>query len=353
MTSQDTNEHDLKEKLDILLKKSFGFPATSEKKLWYQEVNVEYNNYLNGEDLFLDTIPKTPDFDNNGTVRNANDIGLNFTDFEYYQDNNNKSYCSIVDDSTGTIRRFKYLKLDQCPNLGDDIGSSWYKLDNSNNNVLSDGIQFNFNKQIIDGSVYQPYLYSLYTQLSLEYHNLDLPFGRQGGNWIVDSKNGILIFSDFQNLSDTNIQPNSNFNINSNNNKPVFTFYKYIGRKGTQHINTTLNYLQNELTDIKELFNNYDISSIINNTSLLSNDVSNIKIKLLDLSNNFNDLSNTLFNNLINIDNSFNHFSNIIENLSNDSITITGDVSFINILNNNNFLMKNFILNFNLTDIAI
>ena len=46
MTDLDTNEHDLKEKLDILLKKSFGFPSTSEKKLWYQEVNVNYNNYI-------------------------------------------------------------------------------------------------------------------------------------------------------------------------------------------------------------------------------------------------------------------------------------------------------------------
>ena len=77
-------------------------------------------------------------------------------------------------------------------------------------------------------------------------NNQDLPFGRQGGNWIVDSKNGVLIFSDFQNLSDTNIQPNPIFNINENN-KPVFTFYKYIGRKGTQYINNTLNYTYHQI----------------------------------------------------------------------------------------------------------
>ena len=161
MTDLDTNEHDLKEKLDILLKKSFGFPSTSEKKLWYHEVNVNYNNYLNGEDLFLDNIPKQPDFNNNGIVRTAHEIGLSASDFEYYQDNSyNKYYCSIVDDSTGTIRRFRYLKLNETPNLGSDVGASWYKLDNNNKNVLSDGLQFNYNKQLINGHVYQPYLYS-------------------------------------------------------------------------------------------------------------------------------------------------------------------------------------------------
>ena len=44
--------------------------------------------------------------------------------------------CSIVDDSTGTVRRFKKMILEECPQLGSDSGASWFKLDSSNNNTL-------------------------------------------------------------------------------------------------------------------------------------------------------------------------------------------------------------------------
>ena len=162
----DTDILDITEKVDILLKQSFGFPSTSENKQWYEETAVKFNNYLNGEELFLNTIPQIPDFDISGIVRTANDVGLldeHFIDFCANQ--SNKSACSIVDDSTGTVRRFKLLILNQTPGLGDDVGASWFKLNNQSNNVLTDSFQFNF-KQYKDAqnNVIQPYLYKLNSQ---------------------------------------------------------------------------------------------------------------------------------------------------------------------------------------------
>ena len=161
----DTNFFDVIEKVDILIKQSFGFPSTSENKQWYEETAVKYNNYLNGEELLLDVIPQDPDFDISGIVRSASEIGLNNNDFLDYSDNsNNKLLCSIVDDSTGTVRRFKKIILEECPQLGSDSGASWFKLDSSNNNTLIDAFQFNY-KQYIDnnGILIQPYLYSIFT----------------------------------------------------------------------------------------------------------------------------------------------------------------------------------------------
>ena len=119
----DTNFFDVAEKVDILIKQSFGFPSTSENKQWYEETAVKYNNYLNGEELLLDVIPQEPDFDISGIVRSASEIGLNNSDFLDYSDNsNNKFLCSVVDDSTGTVRRFKKIMLEECPQLGSDGG---------------------------------------------------------------------------------------------------------------------------------------------------------------------------------------------------------------------------------------
>ena len=41
----DTSYLDTIEKVDILLKSSFGFPSTSENKAWFQEQQVPYNNF--------------------------------------------------------------------------------------------------------------------------------------------------------------------------------------------------------------------------------------------------------------------------------------------------------------------
>ena len=158
----DTSNFDTREKVDVLIKAAFGFPSAEESRQWYEEVAVPYNNYIIGDELLLDKIPSIPDFDTGGTVRSASDINLQESDFmSYSYDINNKSGCSIVDDSTGVIRRIQLLILDQTPNLA-TAGSSWYKLDTNNINVLKNSFQFNYNKYTDDnGNVVQPYLYRL------------------------------------------------------------------------------------------------------------------------------------------------------------------------------------------------
>jgi len=306
----DTNFFDVIEKVDILIKQSFGFPSTSENKQWYEETAVKYNNYLNGEELLLDVIPQDPDFDISGIVRSASEIGLNNNDFLDYSDNsNNKLLCSIVDDSTGTVRRFKKIILEECPQLGSDSGASWFKLDSSNNNTLIDAFQFNY-KQYIDnnGILIQPYLYSIFTQLSLATSSPNLPFGQRGGNWFLDLKSGILFFSDFINFSN-GVQSDTNFQINNTNNKPVISFYKYVGRKGISSfiptsVNTNnYNLLQIASTNIATGLSDEIIEttnySIINDLSLnLTSVKTNSKYKILL---NFNYLSSNYYDTLLNI----------------------------------------------------
>ena len=306
----DTNFFDVVEKVDILIKQSFGFPSTSENKQWYEETAVEYNNYLNGEELLLDVIPRDPDFDISGIVKTASEIGLNNSDFLDYSDNsNNKFLCSIVDDSTGTVRRFKKIILEECPQLGSDGGASWFKLDSSNNNTLIDAFQFNY-KQYIDnnGILIQPYLYSIFTQLSLLTSSPNLPFGQRGGNWFFDLKSGILFFSDFINFSN-GVQGDTKFQINNTNNKPVISFYKYVGRKGISSfiptsVNTNnYNLLQIASTNIPIGISDEIIETtnyiIINDLSLnLTSVKTNSKYKILL---NFNYLSSNYYDTLLNI----------------------------------------------------
>jgi hypothetical protein len=232
----DTDNFDNKEKIDILLKSFFGVPSTSDQKDWSAEFVEKYNKGVNGADLFLDEIPDQPDFDTNGTVRTAAELGLQTTDFVNYSidDSTNKSGCSIVDDSTGTIRRFKALILERCAGIGTD-NFSWLKKV-AGNNILFDSLQFNF-KMYNDtaGNVVKPYEYFVQTEDSLDTlaggAGQTIPSGLTGGNWVYDINSGILLFPDVGNLSSADAM----FVI-GNANKPVLTVYKYIGRKGISRL---------------------------------------------------------------------------------------------------------------------
>ena len=233
----DTSNFDTQEKVDVLIKAAFGFPSAEESRQWYEEVAVPYNNYIIGDELLLDKIPSIPDFDISGTVRIASDINLQESDFmSYSYDINNKSGCSIVDDSTGVIRRIQLLVLDQTPNLA-TAGASWYKLDANNSNVLKNSFQFNYNKYTDDnGNVIQPYLYRVNTQREID-PDLTLPMGKKGGNWFIDLKSGVLFFPDFNNFLN-GTQTDSNYQLNVVDNKPVLSIYTYIGRIGSSKILT-------------------------------------------------------------------------------------------------------------------
>jgi hypothetical protein len=226
--SGETKAFDATEKIDILIKTAFGFPTTDERRAWYEETTVPFNNYIIGEDILIDKIPTNPDFNTNGIVRDASYVGLTSTDFvNYYANTVDKSLCSIVDDATGVIRRIRLLILDETPQLATP-GVSWYKLNSKKENVIKDAFQFNYNRNIVNDNVKLPYLYAVNTQKSpIE----TLPFGEMGGNWLIDFKVGILLFPDFGNFTTSQTDPV--FQVNATDNKPVLTIYTYIGRKGT------------------------------------------------------------------------------------------------------------------------
>lgn len=229
----DTQFFDISEKTDVLLKSAFGFPSTDEGKAWYEETAIPFNNYINGEDIFVETIPSIPDFDINGTVRTADELNLNQSDFSNYShDDTNKSSCSIVDDSTGVVRRFQYIILEEVPQIS-STGRSWYKIDNSGNNVIKDAFQFNYKRYTDDeGNVQSPYLYSVNTQNTVSKPAKSLPSGSSGGNWFIDIRSGVLFFPDFGNLS----SGDNDYNISSSN-KPVLSIYVYVGDKGIDKLN--------------------------------------------------------------------------------------------------------------------
>jgi len=230
----DTIELDIEEKVNVLFKSALGFPSAEESRQWYEETTVPFNNYVIGENIFIDTVPTVPDFNIDGIVRTATEIGLTSADFaQYSDDNTDKSTCSIVDDSTGTIRRYNLLILEQTPELSKPF-SSWYKLNNTFDNVIKDALQFNYKQYTENFVLKQPYLYKLNTQNSL---STPMPFGKFGGNWLIDYKNGVLLFSDVDNFTN-GTQTDSVFQI-SNSNRPVLSIYTYIGRKGTDKMIST------------------------------------------------------------------------------------------------------------------
>ena len=206
------------------------------------------------EAILLESVPQYPDFDINGTVKTADDLGLQISDFvTYSQDANNKSKCSIVDDSTGTVRRFKLLKLEQPYNTeAINYGASWYKLDATSTNILEDSLKYDYKSyyDVSNGnSLVYPYLYEIFTELSLtkavNLHNL--PNGSRGGSWTYNNANGTLTFSAFSNLAQQNTF-NGIYVINDTN-KPVINVYKYIGRKSISN-------LTNQITSIVGSYNN-------------------------------------------------------------------------------------------------
>ena len=252
----DTVDLDIDEKVNVLFKAALGFPSAEESRQWYEETTVPFNNYIIGENIFLDEVPSSPDFDISGTVRTATEIGLTSNDFAQYSDNDSdKSTCSIVDDSTGTVRRYKLLILEETPELAKPY-SSWYKLNSDSDNVIKDSLQFNY-KQYTENSVLkQPYIYKLNTQSSL---STPMPFGKFGGNWLIDFKSGIVLFSDVDNFTD-GTQNNPVFQINSSDNRPVLSIYTYIGRKGLRKMITTGD-------DVNEITNPMPNQIFINNTT--------------------------------------------------------------------------------------
>ena len=305
----DSQNIDDSEKLNIIFKEILGFPSTSENISYYEELNTKFNTYTLGENVLLQDISQYPDFNINGKVKSAAEIGLHSSDFFDYSYNPlNKSQSSIVDDSTGTVRRFKYLILQQTYGTeNSNYGASWFKLNHLSNNILEDSLQYNYKSYYDladDNALKFPYLYEIFTERSLQETISSirpLPFGIDGGNWLYNYKNGILFFSDFNNLAQQN-RYGGIYNINDTN-RPVISVYKYIGKKNINNLyeeanifnanfNKLFTYVKNlshKITDLKDVFtNNININTNYSNRSIFT-DTSYITTTddIIDLSNSF------------------------------------------------------------------
>ena len=336
----DTQNIDISEKLNLIFKEILGFSSTSENINYYEEVKTKFNTYTLGENILLENITQHPDFDINGNVRSAAEIGLDPSDFYDYSYNPlNKSQCSIVDDSTQTIRRFKHLILQQTHGTEtSNYGASWFKLDISYNNVLEDSLQYNYKSyyDLTDGNALKlPYLYEVFTESSLQSQSVlhNLPFGIQGGNWIYNYKNGILFFSDFNNLAQQSIHDGI-YNIN-NNNRPVISVYKYIGKKN-------VNNLLNNLDELTSMFY-INIKKLLNHTQNLTHKITELThLYNTNINTNINYSNKTIFNsssftttsvNLIDLSNLF--FNTITPFNINSNILVTVNVTLFCCYGNN------------------
>jgi hypothetical protein len=274
----DTTLFDIKEKLDILVKASFGVPSTSDKKEWSDEFVERFNKGVKGSDILLEEIPENPDFTDITKIRQASDLGLQNSDFVGYSINNSSiANCSIVDDTTRRVRRIQGLKLDRCDGIGSN-NYSWTKKNASGNNVLFDSLQFNYKMNTDDnGNVVKPYQYYLFTEQSLQSGGSTIPEGNSGGNWVYDVNTGILLFADVENLNNGD----DKFKIGDSN-KPVITVYVYIGKKGIA--NLEISDISGASTNTSNLNSRIDTNE--SNIATLESQLSTLDSTVSDLSTN-------------------------------------------------------------------
>ena len=207
----ENSDLNVAEQVNVLFKSAMGFPSTKESTPWFQETAVKYNNYLNGEELLLDTIPSNPIW---GSNKQPSEVNLDTSDFA--------TGGYVRDDTTGTVREYKRVILTATPNSSDN---SYYLLDSNGDNVLADGLQFNTKWSGVGDKIY-PYTLNTQSQISADSNAPDeLLQDSTGGNWLFDIKNGVLFFPDY-----------SSSLCNNTTNKPVFSFYKYIGKKGISNL---------------------------------------------------------------------------------------------------------------------
>ena len=210
---------DMIEKVDILFKNSLNFPATSEELPFDAEGNIPFNNYLIGDDIWLDydLIPSTlpDDFDTNDDyVKPLNDLELEESDF------NTDIQNYGVREYNGVIRKYTGLKLEPVLATGN---RSYYKIINGVN-LLKDAIQFNV------GENTAVYGYQLWCPLGGEPPSR-LQNDTSAGSWFYNVKNGLITFSDYDVISDKIENPPGTVSYN-----PILIFYQYIGRKGTNKL---------------------------------------------------------------------------------------------------------------------
>lgn len=287
----------INDKINQLYKNYAGTANTNRYKDFYIEQFPSINSILS-ENIFINSVPKenistTLELYNNNNWKNS-------IDYNPSLDLSNASYADLYPNHN--IQFYKNIQLDQIPNSN---RFAWYKLDNSNNNILQDIIHF---KHSFTSPIYA-YIVSIGGVI---HAMLTPPY-----KWTLDNKSGILQF-----YGD---KPNENDIIN-------ITFYKYNGIKGINNLQ-----ISGSIQDLSSITNiNSDIQII---STLLENFSNNTLNELTYLNSIYSIQNQTIININTNLTNNINILTDIVSQQNDEIIllkTQLTDLSNVvtNLLNN-------------------
>ena len=195
------------ERVNVLLKNFIGVPNTKKEREWYQESYkagesngltsghaLSHDNIVLNENLWTSTIPEI--------FVGSPDLLTTYVPGTY-------TVTNVNINSDNTVLEIEKLKLQRVESGNDQ---SWYCLGDNSVNVLKDIIPFNYKET----GTTRPYAYTLYNGSSTE-----MPYGANGGNWMIDHKTGVVYIPDASDISG-GIHADGLY----------LTFYKYVGNKG-------------------------------------------------------------------------------------------------------------------------
>ena len=287
------------EKVTQLHKNLLGFPHTGADVDWYLETNTTANEYTFGENLLLEDVPDNPTWYEVWAKSSGTEVPSRFNlDKSNFQTGGKIEEASITKvkktiDATdpfnptivssnityNIVRRYTRLILDSARNVVRDVRSSYTKLDSLNNNVLQNGLQFNYKWAGVGFD--KPYEYKMEIFNSGNSSFSGIFPNAAGGNWVYDVQHGVVLFNDIE---------NNEHGIHHFTNKPIFTFCKYIGNKGINKLNDN-DVLFKQNIDVSNVFVRNDLHCA--GTLYLNQLVVN-KLRANDASFNNVDINGTL-----------------------------------------------------------
>ena len=251
------------------MKKAYNVISTYGKTPWYNETNGKGKPKIEVDDINIEQPPIIPIWKesslNNTELAdlklndiNFSDTDISFSSIHMFEDGNYKTNGSrlpgVYYEISNTVALVVRLKLDRIvePDICNNaIAYSAYPTDSSNNLILSNAYQFNYNTKVNEvdsgGStipVFKPYHYTLedgnFSDVSRNY-------------WLFDTANGIITFQ--QDPKDISTIDDSQF---------YFTFVKYIGLTGLDNLLYKLG------IDTNSPNNDLDVSGSVNVSENLS-----------------------------------------------------------------------------------
>ena len=235
------------DKVEFLIKKALGIVSTHMDVPWYKETKKKHKTTIDSEDIKIERVPTIPiwkesslthaelanlKFDSN----HFSDTDIPFSSIHMLESDTYKTNGSrlpgVYYDTSNTVALVVRLKLDRF--VGDAnmdasaIVYTKYKTDSSNDSLLDNAYQFNYNTQINVGSptipVFKPYNYILEYSPDSDSSNFQ-QVTNDIGNWSFDNNSGIITFE---------ADPSSEINLSSGN--LYLTFVKYIGVCGFENL---------------------------------------------------------------------------------------------------------------------